>query len=116
MAASISSEHRTVDSKNNVIVNVHVDPANINDVTYLPQKILNGIEHRQGTLPVYMRIDAGYPNDVVAHLLESKGVQGVIGYRRHTYAGEHFGKWRFRYDSHDDANICPPKSRCTGKQ
>ena len=26
------SEHRTVDSKNNVIVNVHVEPANINDV------------------------------------------------------------------------------------
>ena len=31
------SEHRTVDSKRNVIVNVHVEPANINDVTALPE-------------------------------------------------------------------------------
>ena len=31
------SEHRTVDSKNNVIVNVHVEPANINDVTPMPE-------------------------------------------------------------------------------
>lgn len=32
----IYSEHRTVDSKNNVIVNVHVEPANVNDITPLP--------------------------------------------------------------------------------
>ena len=102
------SEHRTVDSKNNVIVNVHVEPANINDVTPLPE-ILDEIEHRLGTLPVYMGLDAGYHNAAVAHLLESRGIQGVIGYRRHTHAGEHFGKWRFRYDSYFDAYICPAK-------
>ncbi len=93
------SDHRTVDSKNNVIVNVHVEPANINDVTPLPE-ILNEIEERIGTLPVYMGLDAGYHNAATAHLLESRGIQGVIGYRRHTHAGEHFGKWRFRYDSY----------------
>ena len=31
------SEHRTVDSKRNVIVNVHVEAANINDVTPMPR-------------------------------------------------------------------------------
>ena len=31
------SEHRTVDSKRNVIVNVHVEAANINDVTPMPE-------------------------------------------------------------------------------
>ena len=42
------SEHRTVDLRNNVIVNVHVEPANINDVTPLPE-ILDEIEERLGT-------------------------------------------------------------------
>ena len=43
------SEHRTVDSKNNVIVNVHVEPANINDITPV-REILKEIEHRLGKL------------------------------------------------------------------
>ena len=100
------SEHRTVDSKNNVIVNVHVEPANINDVTPMPE-ILDEIEHRLGKLPKYMGLDAGYHNAWIAHLLETKGIQGVIGYRRHTHSGEHYGKYRFRYDPFFDAYICP---------
>ena len=102
------SEHRTVDLRNNVIVNVHVEPANINDVTPLPE-ILDEIEERLGTLPVYMGLDAGYHNAATAHLLESKGIQGVIGYRRHTHAGDHYGKWRFRYDFFFDAYLCPQR-------
>lgn len=100
------SEHRTVDSKNNVIVNVHVEPANINDVTPM-REILEEIEGRLGTLPKYMGLDAGYHNAPTAHLMEQNEIQGVIGYRRHTYAGEHYGKYRFRYDFDYDVYICP---------
>lgn len=53
------SEHRTADSKRNVIVNVHVEPANVNDITPVPE-ILEEIEQRLGTLPKYMGLDAGY--------------------------------------------------------
>ena len=53
------SEHRTVDSKNNVIVNVHVEPANVNDITPVPT-ILQEILFRLGKLPKYMGFDAGY--------------------------------------------------------
>ena len=100
------SEHRTVDSKCNVIVNVHVEPANINDVTPMPE-ILNEIEARLGKLPKYMGLDAGYHSAWIAHLLETKGIQGVIGYRRHTHKGEHYGKYRFKYDFIFDTYICP---------
>ena len=79
------SEHRTVDSKNNVIVNVHVEPANINDITPVP-KILEEIKHRLGKLPKYMGFDAGYHS---AHQQEV------------------FGKYRFRYEPYFDAYICP---------
>lgn len=100
------SEHRTVDSKNNVIVNVHVEPANINDVTPMPE-IIEEIKGRLGKLPKYMGLDAGYHNAWIAHLLERKGIQGVIGYRRHTHKEEHYGKYRFKYEPYFDAYICP---------
>ena len=69
------SEHRTVDSKRNVIVNVHVEAANINDVTPMPE-ILDDVERRLGKLPKYMGLDAGYHNAWIAHLLETKGYKG----------------------------------------
>ena len=100
------SEHRTVDSKNNVIVNVHVEPANVNDITPV-SKILKEIKHRLGKLPKYMGFDAGYHSAWIAHLLEKNNVQGVIGYRRHTHQQEVFGKYRFRYEPYFDAYICP---------
>ena len=84
------SEHRTVDSKNNVIVNVHIEPANINDMTPVPE-ILNEIDKRLGILPTYMGFDAGYHSAQIAHLLEKKNIQGVIGYRRHTHKQETYG-------------------------
>lgn len=83
-----------------------VEPANINDITPLP-KILDEIENRLGTLPICIGLDAGYHNAATAHLPESRCIQAVIGYRRHTHAGEHFGKWRFRYDSYFDVYLCP---------
>ena len=100
------SEHRTVDSKNNVIVNVHVEPANVNDITPV-SKILKEIKHRLGKLPKYMGFDAGYHSAWIAHLLEKNKIQGVIGYRRHTHQQEVFGKYRFRYEPYFDAYICP---------
>ena len=42
-----------MDSKRNVIVNVHIEPANANDITPMPE-ILKEIEKRLGKLPRYM--------------------------------------------------------------
>ncbi len=100
------SEHRTVDSKNNVIVNVHIEPANVNDMSPMP-RILKEIRERLGQLPQYMGLDAGYHSAPIAHLLKVNGIQGVIGYRRHTYKRDTYGKYRFRYDDEFDAYTCP---------
>lgn len=102
------SEHRTVDLKRNVIVNVHVEPANVNDTTPLPE-ILDEIEARLGKLPKYMGLDAGYHSAWVARHLYTKGIQGVIGYRRHTHKTETYGKYRFKYDFDFDAYIRPER-------
>lgn len=100
------SEHRTVDSKRNVIVNVHIEPANVNDITPMPE-ILKEIKSRLGKLPRYMGLDAGYHSAWIGHLLEQNGIQGVIGYRRHTHKTSSYGKYRFKYDPYFDAYICP---------
>ena len=104
------SEHRTVDSLHNVIVNVHVEPANINDITPVPE-ILTEIEQRLGKLPKYMGLDAGYHSAWIAHLLESRGIQGVIGYRRHTHKTDTYGKYRFSYSWEYDLYTCPEHHR-----
>ena len=108
------SEHRTVDSKNNVIVNVRITAANVNDVDPIPD-ILRDIRKRLGHLPKYMGLDAGYHNARVAHQLVSQGIQGVIGYRRHTHKGERFGKYRFTYDAEQNVYVCPEKHHLTHK-
>ena len=100
------SEHRTVDLKRNVIVNVHIEPANVNDTTPVPT-ILDEIESRLGKLPKYMGLDAGYHYAWVARHLKMKGIQGVIGYRRHTHKTETYGKYRFKYDFDFDTYLCP---------
>ena len=100
------SEHRTVDSRSNVVVNVRVTAANINDVDPVAQ-ILEDIERRLGKLPLYMGLDAGYHNARTAYQLSKKNIQGVIGYRRHTHKGEHYGKYRFDYDKEKNVYRCP---------
>jgi transposase len=106
------SEHRTVDSRCNVIVNVRVTAANVNDVEPIPD-ILRDIQGRLGQLPEYMGLDAGYHNARITHQLAEQEIQGVLGYRRHTHQGEHFGKYRFTYDPEQNVYICPEKHLLT---
>ena len=102
------SDHRMVDSKYNIIVNTHITAANVNDTVPLPE-ILQEVERRLGKKPKYLGLDAGYHNAATARLLTKEGIQGVIGYRRHTHKGVTYGKWRFRYDFDFDIYICPEK-------
>ncbi len=103
------SEHRTVDSRHNIIVNTHITPANVNGTDAIPV-ILQQIQKRLGKLPFYMGLDAGYHNAPVAHQLRSNNIQPVLGYRRHTYPHGTYGKYRFRYEPALDCYICPEGS------
>ena len=106
------SEHRTVDSKTNIVVNVRITPANINDMTPIPD-ILEDIEKRLGYLPKYMGVDAGYHSAATCHQMIRKGIQPVVGYRRHTHKGAHFGKYRFQYIPERNVYLCPEKKELT---
>ena len=100
------SEHRTVDSKHSIVVNVRITPANVNDVEPIAE-ILKDIEKRLGKQPKYMGLDAGYHSAPVCHQLAQAGIQPAIGYRRHTHKGDYFGKYRFTYDPIQNVSLCP---------
>ena len=106
------SEHRTVDSKHNVIVNVRITPANVNDVDSV-SAIIDDVKKRLGRLPKYMGVDAGYHTAPTCHQIAIRGIQPVVGYRRHTHKGEHLGKYRFSYDSEHGVYLCPEKQTLT---
>lgn len=100
------SEHRTTDSKHNIIVNTHITPANSHDCDAIPD-ILTQIQNRLGNMPLFMGLDAGYHNASVAHQLKNAKIQSVLGYRRHTYVHGTMGKYRFRYHPELNCYICP---------
>jgi len=106
------SEHRTVDSKHNVIVNVRITPANVHDIDPIPQ-ILDDIEQRLGKLPKYMGVDAGYHYAPTCHQIAGRGIQPVVGYRRHTHKREYYGKYRFVYDREKNVYRCPEDHELT---
>lgn len=101
-----------MDGKHNVVVNVRITPANINDADPITA-IINDVEKRLGHLPKYMGVDAGYHAAPTCHQTASRGIQAVVGYRRHTHKGEHFGKYRFLYNKERDVYICPEKRGLT---
>ena len=93
------SEHRTVDSKNNIVVNVRITPANVNDVDPVTD-ILDDIEKRLGHLPSYMGVDAGYHNAPTCHQIASRGIQPVVGYGEpYEWLKEVFLDWAFTFMS-----------------
>ena len=95
-----------MDSKHNIVVNVRITPANVNDVEPIAE-ILKDIDKRLGKQPKYMGLDAGYHNAPVCHQLAAAGIQPVVGYRRHTHKGDYFGKYRFTYDPVKNVYLCP---------
>ena len=67
-----------MDSKHNIVVNVRITPANVNDVEPIAE-ILKDIDKRLGKQPKYMGLDAGYHNAPVCHQLAAAGIQPVVG-------------------------------------
>lgn len=107
-------EHRTVDAKRNVITNVHVTAANVNDTEPIPE-ILPELEKRLGYLPLFMGLDAGYHGAATCREFLLRGITVVIGAKRHTHKHETYGKYRFQYDPEKDVYRCPGghELRCT---
>ena len=73
--------HRTVDSRCNIITDVHVTAGNVHDaVPYLER--LDRIKNRFNFVITSVGVDAGYFTSAVCHGLEARNIYAVMGYRR----------------------------------
>ena len=78
-------DHRTVDGKNNIIIDCHITPGNIHDSEpYIDR--LNQIEKNFGFIANKVALDSGYYSLDILKQLDKRGVFSVIGYRRFSKA------------------------------
>lgn len=99
-------DHRTVDGKHAIITDTFVTAGNVHDSTpYLAR--LDRQCARFTLKPVAVALDAGYHTAAICHGLETRGLFGVIGYRRPTHRDGMLYKRQFEYDVQRDAYRCP---------
>lgn len=99
-------DHRTVDGKHAIITDTFVTAGNVHDSTpYLAR--LDRQCARFALNPVAVALDAGYHTAAICHGLETRGLFGVIGYRRPTHRDGMLYKRQFEYDAQRDAYRCP---------
>lgn len=99
-------DHRTVDSQNNIITDVHITPGNVNDVApYLNR--LDVQKEKFGFNIKYVGIDAGYYTSAICKGLEDRKIQGAIAYRSGPSIKGKFKKHHFQYIKEWDVYACP---------
>lgn len=96
--ASSTWTTRTVDAKHAIITDTHVTPASVHDSQpYLAR--LDRQRERFGFEVRAVGLDAGYFTPMVCHGLESRGIDGVMGYRTPNHKPGTFYKREYEYDS-----------------
>ena len=99
-------DHRTVDSKCNIIVDCYVTKGNVHDsVPYISR--LEYIKDKFGFDIKEVGIDSGYDTIDIKKYLHDNNIYGVIAYRRYAKAETTVRKNRFNYIKESDCYICP---------
>lgn len=102
-------DHRTVDSKNNIITDTFVTPGNTNDVKPYLSRLKTQIE-KFGFMVKYVGLDAGYNVSNICKYLYDLGIEAAMGKRRGCHQKGKFGKYQFRYLPEWDVYICPARN------
>ena len=99
-------DHRTVDSKCNIIVDCYISKGNVHDsVPYISR--LEYIKKKFGFNIKEVGIDSGYDTIDIKKYLHDNNIYGVIAYRRYAKAETTVRKNRFKYIKESDCYICP---------
>jgi len=98
-------DHRTVDSKNNLITDVHVTPGNVHDSVPCLDRLDHQIE-RFGFDLKNIGIDAGYFTAHICKGLAERNIYGTMPYVRPGGARGMLKKTQFIYDEHHDCYLC----------
>lgn len=99
-------DHRTVDSKHNIITDVYVTPGNINDVDpYLERLDAQIKKFRFKTK--YVGLDAGYFTNPICKGIADRSITSVIATRLGPHVKGKYTKTRFQYIKEWDVYACP---------
>ena len=103
-------DHRTVDSKCNIITDTFVTPGNVNDVKPYRERLEYQIE-KFGFKVETVGLDAGYNTSAICKmLLEDFKIRAAMGKRRGCHQKGKYGKYKFKYIPDWDVYICPERN------
>ncbi len=99
-------DHRTVDSKCNIIVDCYVTKGNVHDsVPFIDRA--EYIKHKYGFNIKEWALDSGYDTLDIKRYFEDNNIFGVIGYRSYAQGNTKIKKYKFKYNKENDYYICP---------
>lgn len=99
-------DNRTVDSKHNIITDVHVTPGNTNDVDPYLKRLDRQID-KFGFDVSYVGLDAGYFTNAICKGITDRDITSAIAYRRSPHEKGKYTKSRFQYIEEWDVYACP---------
>jgi transposase len=99
-------DHRTVDSKYNIITDVHVTPGNVNDVDPYLDRLDTQIK-KFGFNVKYVGLDAGYFTNVICKGIADRSITSAIATRLGPHEKGKYTKNKFVYVKEWDAYACP---------
>ena len=102
-------EHRTVDSQNCIITDVHITPGNVNDVDPYLERLDYQIQ-KFGFEVKYVGLDAGYYTAPICKGLSDRKIKGAIAYRLGPHEKGKYTKYKFQYIKEWDVYACPNSS------
>ena len=92
-------DHRTVDSKNNIIMDVHVTPGNVSDSDPILKRI-DRIKETFNIKPKYLGLDAGYSTNPIFKGIADREIISVVAYMSHivnSFSGKSFPNYLNAY-------------------
>lgn len=107
-------DHRTVDSKHNIITDVYVTPGNVNDVDPYIQRLDRQIERFNFEVK-YVGLDAGYLTNLICKRIEERKIKGAIGFRLGPHEKGKYTKYKFKYVKEWDVYMCEDSRPLTYK-
>lgn len=99
-------DHRTVDSKCNIIVDCHITKGNVHDSQPYIER-MEYIKKKFGFNIKAAGVDSGYDTLEIKKYFEDNNIFGVIAYRRYQQGETSIRKYEFTYDRERDLYICP---------
>jgi len=99
-------DHRTVDSKCNIIVDCFITKGNVHDSSPFIARA-EYLRNTFGFQAIKWALDSGYDTLDIKKYLHDNNIFGVIGYRRYPKGETKINKNRFRYNKEMDCYVCP---------